>query len=68
MDDDRRDLIARLCTAAGMLMEDVSASAIMIARQDDAAVRDTVRRLVSASDDIRAIVGAAAILVELTLA
>lgn len=62
MDDDRRELIARLCTTAGMLMEDVSASAIMISRIDDAAMRAAVHRLTRASEDIQAIVGAAAIL------
>ena len=62
MDDERRELIVRLCTAVGMLMEDISANAILISRLDDAAIFATVDQLVAASGDIQAIVSAAAAL------
>ena len=62
MDDDRRELIVRLCTAAGMLMKDISTDAIVLSRLDDTALTATVDRLVGASTDISAIVSAAAAL------
>lgn len=54
MDDHRRELIVRLCTAAGMLIEDRSADAILLPRRDDTALIGTVDRLVSASGAISA--------------
>lgn len=62
MNDDRRELIVRLCTAAGILMEDLSASAVMLPTEDDPAIRAAVHRLARASKEIEAIVSAAAAL------
>jgi hypothetical protein len=36
MDDETRDLVIRLCTRAGMMMEDVSPVAILMPRDDEA--------------------------------
>lgn len=60
MDDDRQELIARLCAAAGMIMEDVSAIAIM--SQEELPHR--VAAITTAGRDITAMAAAATALLE----
>ncbi len=62
MDNDTRDLVVRLCSQAGAMMEDASAAAVTAAGLDAAALREAVRRLETTSEAIRAIIAAAAAL------
>jgi hypothetical protein len=62
MDPDRVELIRQLCTQAGMIMEDASSSALLIADVTDEGIRSTVTDLMVASERIKALVEAAAAL------
>jgi hypothetical protein len=59
MDKDDRDLIVRLCTQAGCMMEDASVTAIGSACLKPAQLRSAVDALVKTADDIRAVLLAA---------
>ncbi len=48
MDDETKDLIARLCTRAGMLMEDASADALTIGFQLEADIASKLDVLIDA--------------------
>lgn len=65
MDEDDRELIVRLCTRAGMMMEDASAVAIGTAGLGRSQLIEAVNDLVTVAADIQKIVGAAAVLVNL---
>lgn len=60
MDEDRQELIARLCTVAGMIMEDASATAIT--SQEELPRR--VAAITIAGRDITAMAAAANALLE----
>ena len=45
MDDDTRRLVFELCTRAGMIMEDASATALLTAELDDAALQTLIDTL-----------------------
>jgi ribosomal protein S28E/S33 len=62
MDEDARALVIRLCTQAGMRMEDVSAAAICCRALDDNQLRSLVRELVGAVEGVAAILAAANVL------
>ena len=62
MDEDDRKLVVRLCTRAGMMMEDASAVAIGTAGLRDPELSDVVRELATTAGNIRKIVDAAEIL------
>ncbi len=58
--DDARELIDRLCSIAGTIMEDVSATAVVI---DEATARgDKIRIILTASQDIAALAEAASVI------
>jgi hypothetical protein len=61
MDKDDRDLIVRLCTQAGCMMEDASVTAISAAGLEPAQLRSAVDSLVQTANDIRAVLLAAQI-------
>jgi hypothetical protein len=63
MDKDDRDLIVRLCTQAGCMMEDASVTAVSSAGLDPDQLRSAVAALVKAANDIRAVLLAAQALV-----
>ena len=65
MDEDDRELIVRLCTRAGMMMEDASAVAIGTAGVKPSELVNAVNDLVTAAADIQKVVGATAVLVQL---
>lgn len=58
--DDSRDLIDRLCAWAGMIMEDVSAIAILTRSQGDAALR--IEQIRVAAADIGTLAEAASVI------
>lgn len=58
--DDTRDLIDHLCTRAGMIMEDVSAIAILAGGESDAASR--IDRIKAAAADIAVLAEAASVI------
>ena len=58
--DDIRDLIDRLCTWAGMIMEDVSPVAISTGGESDAALR--IEQIRAAAADIGALAEAASVI------
>lgn len=62
MDAERIDLIRRLCTHAGAIMEDASARALLMADLSDDGIRGTVSVLLVATERIKALVDAAAAL------
>lgn len=62
MDKDDRDLIVRLCTQAGCMMEDASVTAVTSAGLAPAQLRSAVDTLVAVADDIRAVLIAARVL------
>ena len=59
MDEDDRKLIVRLCTRAGMMMEDANAVAIGTAGLEHAELVQTVSDLAAVAADIHKIVSAA---------
>lgn len=63
MDEDDIELVMRLCTRAGMLMEDASADAIGAAGADPAELVTIVEKLEQATRDILAVVLAASAVV-----
>lgn len=58
--DDTRDLIDRLCALAGMIMEDVSAVAILTGGATDAAAK--IEQIRAAAADIAILAEAASVL------
>jgi len=62
MDDDRRDLAIRLCTEAGMLMEDMSIIALA-ARGGEIPIRARIDQLAAAIDDMAVLIAAAGVVV-----
>lgn len=62
MDDDNKDLIARLSTRIGMVMEDASLVALTGARGSAAEVASTVARIELASAQIAVLVQATKVL------
>lgn len=64
MDKDTHDLIIRLCTEAGMRMEDASVIALTIATQGNQDRQVTLDELAAHSDEISALVRAARVLSE----
>ena len=64
MDEDDRKLIVRLCTRAGMMMEDASAVAIGTAGLGRSDLGEAVHSLVAIAGDIQKIVSAAGVLVK----
>ena len=63
MDEDDVELIARLCTAAGAIMEDVSVLAISKPARDIKPLKADMCRLGEAAADILALVAAAEVVV-----
>ena len=61
--DDERELIDRLCTHAGMIMEDASAHAVDIS-QDADQLRTKLEGLRRSAADVAIIIAAAAALLE----
>lgn len=59
MDEDAIELVTRLCTAAGMMMEDASALAITINSSDTSRLGLQTKHLIAAADDIRTLLAAA---------
>ena len=59
MDDDADDLIRKLCTRAGMIMEDASVDALLMPGADPEAIGAKLERLGDAAHAISAIVAAA---------
>jgi hypothetical protein len=59
MDKDDRDLIVRLCTQAGCMMEDASVTAVTSAGPNPAQLRSAINALVAAADSVRAVLLAA---------
>ena len=64
MDEDDRKLIVRLCTRAGIMMEDASALAIGTAGLGIPELSEGVHSLVAIAGDIQKIVSAAEVLVK----
>jgi hypothetical protein len=64
MDEDTRELVQRLCTQAGMMMEDASLLAVTITARDEERAGTTLRRLTTDAACIEALLTAAARLVE----
>lgn len=62
MDNDTRELVLRLCSEAGAMMEDASVPALTAGRLDEAALRLTISALVMRVEAIRAVLGAADVL------
>jgi hypothetical protein len=62
MDDDTADLIRALCTRAGMIMEDVSVSALTISGADRAEIRAKLTLLADGAAAINALIAAASVL------
>jgi hypothetical protein len=62
MDDGDADLVAQLCARAGLIMEDISPEAITLSGRNAAERTDVLDRLVSASEQARALVHAAKLL------
>jgi hypothetical protein len=62
MDSDTTDLIRKLCTRAGMLMEDMSLLAITAPADRPGALQEIVRTLLPGCDDMHALIAAAEIL------
>jgi len=60
MDPDDLELIGRLCTRVGMVMEDTSVIAITTAGHQSDRIRATLAELTTAANTIAALVGAAA--------
>jgi len=65
MDDDMLDLADRLCTVAGMLMEDGSVLAITTAKLDRPTKAARIAELEASVDNMRVLLTAAQILVRL---
>lgn len=59
--DDRQDLIERLCTIAGMIFEDVSATAIASATDGERA-SEKIAHIKQAAADAEALANAASVL------
>jgi hypothetical protein len=59
MDHDSLDLIARLCTRAGMIMEDISVLALASPPADPQALTLSLAELSEAAEDIGALITAA---------
>ncbi|MGB3739778.1 MAG: hypothetical protein WA948_10550 [Pontixanthobacter sp.] len=64
MDDPDRETILRLCTEAGMRMEDASVTALTIGGQDAGVMKDLLAELVAQGDQIGALLRAARALIE----
>ena len=64
MDDPDRDLIVRLCTEAGMRMEDAGVIALTIGAKDAGAMKDLLAELVAQGDQIWVLLRAAKALIE----
>ncbi|UKK86179.1 hypothetical protein L7H23_08805 [Sphingopyxis sp. BSN-002] len=58
MDDDHRDLVARLCTEVGIIMEDMSPVALMIGGRDTE-LRERLDQLDRAIGEMTALIAAA---------
>ena len=58
MDTDTADLVRKLCTRAGMLMEDISMLAITAPPDRPGALADSVSTLARGCDDMRALIAA----------
>lgn len=59
MDDDTADLIARLCTRVGMIMEDASVIALTISGREPGNRRAAIDELEGAARRINALIAAA---------
>jgi hypothetical protein len=59
MDRDTTDLIRRLCTRAGMLMEDMSLLAITAPPDRPGMLQESVTTIARACDDVRALISPA---------
>ena len=59
MDEDTLELIQRLCTRAGMIMEDTSAEALTTAPSDAGTMSKKLERLAEAAHAVVVIVAAA---------
>ena len=62
MDEDTRDLVRKLCTRAGMIMEDASLVAVTMPGGDDAAMAKAIELLARDAAAIIDLVSAAAAL------
>jgi hypothetical protein len=62
MDHETADLIQRLCTKAGMIMEDASVDALMLGATDPQTISARLMRIAEAAEDISTIVAAARVL------
>jgi hypothetical protein len=64
MDDDTTDLIARLCTRVGMIMEDASVIALTISGSEPGDLPLAIDELEGAARQIKALVAAARALLD----
>jgi hypothetical protein len=64
MDSDTIDLIRKLCTRAGMLMEDMSLLAITAPPDRPGTLQESVATLREGCDDMRALIAAAEVLLK----
>lgn len=62
MDNDMLNLVDRLCTVAGMIMEDHHLAAITTSKLDTTAKGECLLDLASAAQDISALIAAARVL------
>lgn len=65
MDNDMLDLVDRLCTVAGMIMEDHHLSAITTSQLDVTAKAECLLDLAGAAQDISTLIAAARVLTRL---
>jgi len=65
MDNDMLDLVDRLCTVAGMIMEDHHLSAITTSKMDVTAKAECLADLAGAGQDIFTLIAAARVLTRL---
>lgn len=64
MDDDTADLIARLCTRVGMIMEDASVIALTVSGIEPSNRQETIDELESAARRTNALIAAARALLD----
>jgi hypothetical protein len=62
MDSDTTDLIRKLCTRAGMLMEDISLLAITAPLDRPGALQESIAAIAQGCDDMRSLIAAAEVL------
>jgi hypothetical protein len=59
MDEDQRELVIRLCTRAGMMMEDVSLTAITLPSVEQNQLAEAIARIAHDVDTMKRLISAA---------